>query len=159
MRARFSRARFSSVTETSRKRKAARRCAACCDGSEQKILNLSVRVVWAGTLRHMRLVSLAALRSQLLSLPNSGQEQIQSRLNLLAIRPFVVKRHGSLTGRSNCEVERFAECEVRTASFAYKSKVVSNSLDKREDHFTGFRVVKRFVGDILNARCLSYSRA
>ncbi len=41
----------------------------------------------------------------------------------------------------------------------YKSKVVSNSLDKRDDHFTGFRVVKRFVGDILNARCLSYSRA
>src|SRR6266566_3432660 len=83
----------------------------------------------------------------------------RSRFNLLAIRPCVVKRHGSLTGRSNCEVERYAGCEVRTASFAYKSKVVSNSLNKREDHFTGFRVVKRFVGDILDARCLSYSRA
>jgi len=83
----------------------------------------------------------------------------QSRLNLLAICPYVVKRHGSLAGRSNCFVERFAECEVRTASFANKSKVVGNSLDKREHHFTGFRVVKRFVGDILNARSLSYSRA
>ncbi len=92
-------------------------------------------------------------------LADSGQKQIQSRLNLLAICLYVVKRHGCLTGRSNCEVERVAECEVRTASFAYKSKVVSNSLDKRDDHFTGFRVVKRFVGDILNARCLSYSRA
>src|SRR5438552_11361452 len=103
----------------------------------------------------MRPVSLATLRSQLLSLPILAKSKSRARLNLLAIRPCVVKRHGSLTGRSNCEVERFAECEVRTASFAYESKVVSNSLDKREDHFTGFRVVKRFVGDILNARCLS----
>src|SRR5437762_13034947 len=107
----------------------------------------------------MRPISLATLRSNCFLCQILAKSKSRARLNLLAIRPYVVKRHGGLTGRSNCEVERYADCEVRTASFAYKSKVVSNSLDKREDHCTGFRVVKRLVGDILNARCLSYSRA
>ena|SRR5438552_2992111 len=80
-------------------------------------------------------------------------------VSLLAKCPYVVKRHGCLTGRKYREVERFAECEVGTAVFAYKSEVVSNRLDKREHHPTGFRIVKAFVHDILSARCLSYCGA
>jgi hypothetical protein len=56
-------------------------------------------------------------------------------------------------------VERLAECEIRTASFAYNSKVVSEGFTKRERRCTGLRVVNRFLNDILNARCLSYCRA
>jgi len=53
---------------------------------------------------------------------------------------------------------RFFESEIRTASFAYKSKAVSEGFAKRERRGTRLRVVNRFVEDIPNARCLSYGR-
>jgi hypothetical protein len=54
---------------------------------------------------------------------------------------------------------RFTEGEIGTAAFAYDSEIVGNCLNEREHHSTGFRVVKRFLGEILSARYLSRRRA